>query len=323
MTVQVRGFKTAVSLYEEATYNTAPGSPAGFKLYYKTFEVMPTRKLIQSQTIRGDRTQAAPDSDNTDVAGNIAVEIGTENIGLMLKHLLGAVADTGTGPYVHTFTQDDLPVGLMIEKDNSADISGSGRVERFNGCRIASATFDIPQNGYPMITFAMKGAGYSLQTTLADPTPTDTGQSSLSAFNSALQEGGSDIASITKGSVTLNNDLDEQSGYTVGGAGIRTALDEGFLIVTGSITAQFRDTSLLTKALNSTDTNFLFTLSRGTGDGSAGNEFFSLKIEHMKYELSGIPVKGPKGITQDLNFLGFASGGNFVTAILKNQVVSY
>lgn len=320
---QARGFKTAVSLYEESAYNTPPGAPAGFKLYYKSFEVLPIRKLIQSATIRGDRTQAAPDNDNTDVAGNIVTEIGTENIGLMLKHLLGAVASTGTGPYVHTFTQSDLPVGLMIEKDNSADISGSGRVERFGGCRIASATFDIPQNGYPMITWAMKGASYTLETALADATPTDTGQTSLSAFNLTLQEGGSAIATVNKGSITLNNDLDEQSGYTIGSGGIRTALDEGFLLVTGSISALFTDASLITKALDGTDTSLLMQLSRGTGDGSAGNEFFSLKIEHMKYELSGAKVAGPKGIVQDLNFLGYANAGAFVTAVLKNQVAAY
>lgn len=327
---QARGSKVTMAVYEESTFGVTPGSPSGFKGYFVSHTLDAKQPLIQPVTLSGDRRQGEPDYDNLDVSGNIVREIGAQDIGLFLKHALGAVSttDTGGGPgpnYSHSFTVGDLPTSLMLEFDHGSAIA-STPVSRYNGMRVKSMTLDFGSSGYPQLSFAMVGAKHTLVAALADASLTDNGHSSMSAFKASITEGGSAIATVTKGQIVLDNDLDTQSGYVVGGGaggpGTRASLDEGFAMVSGNITCQFTDASLLNKGINGTSSSLLFKMQNGTGDGTTGNELFSLELKHMKYERTAPPISGPRGMVVDYRFTAFLST-DFIEAILKNEVASY
>src|SRR5262245_44384779 len=146
MPSQARGVDISVSWYEEATFRDESGLTTGIKIYPTKFGMTPKQNLFDSNTLNGaERSRSAPAQGKINVDGVIGIEVSAESLGIILKHLFGGVATTGSGPYVHTYTIDDLPVGLTVEKGNGSTIVGSGAFERFNGCKINSMEFDFPQ----------------------------------------------------------------------------------------------------------------------------------------------------------------------------------
>ena len=252
---QARGSQSAYNIYDETTYGADPGSPSADKLYLKSCGLSSAQNKIESETLTGVRTQSRPTAGNIDASGPLVMELGAESIGKLLKHALGQVATTGASPYVHTITLGALPVGFTFEKDYGSNISGSGRFEKFNGCRISSMDVDIPSEGNVLVTFNAQGANSSLQSAALDGTPTDSSHTTFSVASlGTIEEGGSTIATIKAMKFSLNNDLDTD-GYVLGAAGVRAELAEGFAMVTGEITAVFDSAALLPKAINSAATS--------------------------------------------------------------------
>lgn len=319
---QARGSQTTVAIYEESAYGQTPGTPAGKKLYINSCNLAASQNRLDSNTIGTSRARQQPAAGNIDAGGSIGLEIGAESLGTLLKHALGQNATTGTGPYTHTLTLGDLPAGLIVEKDYGANISGSGRYEYFNGCRVNSASFKFPSEGYVTANFDIKGAKSTLASSPLDATLDDAGHTSFSAFQAAILEGGSAIAVVTDAEIKIDNGLDAGV-YVIGGAGVRSALPEGFATISGSITALFSDATLLTKSINGTASSLKITLSRGTGDGSAGNESIEFLVEQMLYERASPPIDGPAGLKITLPFKGYRSGANNGLKItLKNAVAT-
>lgn len=64
---------------------------------------------------------------------------------LLLKHGMGGLATTGTGPYTHTFTLGDLPTGLTAEW--LQDPNDTDTAEVFEGMKISSFTIGLTAGG--------------------------------------------------------------------------------------------------------------------------------------------------------------------------------
>lgn len=319
---QVRGSDSTIALYEETTYNQAPGTPAGYLMYLTSFGLQKTQNRIQSNILSGERSRAEGVLGNVDVTGDVVTEIHSETMSRLIKHALGTVATTGTGPYTHTATIANLPVGLTMEIDYGSTLSGAGRFVQYHGCRIGQVTFNFPVEGPATSTFSMTGASITQASAALDTSLTDDGATPFSAFDATIDEGGSAIATVQSVDVTLNNELDT-SGYTIGGSGTRRQLPEGFATISGNITALFEDLTLLNKALNQTETSLKVIMQRGVGDGSAGNEYFELLVEQLKYAPTTPPVDGPGGLLVKLPFTAYRSGTQKgLQIITKNQIAT-
>jgi len=320
---QARGTQTTTVLVEEVTYKTTPGTPAAQVLYLTANSIQAQQNRLDSNTIGTDRERTQPVAGNINVAGPLDFEIGAEWIGTLLKHVHGTNNTTGSDPYVHTLELGDLPVGFMIEKDFGSNISGSGRYQYNNGCKVASATFTFPQEGFPTGQIQVIGASETADSTPLDASPDDNGNTPFSTFQATIEEGGASIAVVTQASISVDNGLDPNS-YVIGSAGERVELPEGFATVTGSLTALFDSATLLNKAINSTESSLKITLSRGDGLGSAGNESIEFFVQQMLYERTSPAITGPAGIEITLPFKAYKSGAG-VTAlqtILKNAVAT-
>lgn len=319
---QARGSQTTIALYEETTYGSDPAAPAGKKLYLTRFGVQSQQNRLDSATLSSSRERVKPAAGNINVSGAMACEIGAEWMGTLLRHALGANTTTGLGPYTHTLTLGDLPVGMLLEKDHGSNIAGAGRFEKCNGARIARAGFEFPTEGYVTGSFDVVAAKSTLTAAALDAALDDFGHTPFSAFDASIQEGGAAVAVVTQASINLDNALDD-SVFTVGGAGVRRALPEGFATVSGQITALFEDATLLNKAINGTESSLKITLSRGTGAGSAGNESIEFFVQQMLYERTSPPIEGPQGLLITLPFKAYKSGANSALKVtLKNAVAA-
>lgn len=314
---QARGTQAAFNLYEETAYAQDPGAPNALKIYCKSFNVSSSQNAIESETLTGSRTKSKPVQGNIDVSGDIVMEIAPESIGTLLKHAIGSVNTTGVGPYTHTISTDDLPVGMTLEKDYGTNIS-STPIEKFNGDRISSAKFDFPQEGFPTVTFSIKGAKSTMAASPLDATPTDNGHSAFSSFEATIQEGGVTSAKVTKLDFEINNNLDEST--FVIGSNTRQELAEGQVMVSGTLTALFDSVDLLNKAVNFTESSLKVILTRGTGLGSAGNESLELSIPALVYDRQSPGIEGPAGVLITLPFKAY--GTTTIQAVLKNALTT-
>ena len=317
---QPKGYQTSVVMYDEDSYGQDPSSPSGVKLYHKSgVTVGVTQALEQREYVGGGRTELAHIQGPKDAGGALPVELSAESIGKLLKHALGTVNTTGTGPYVHTITIGALPEGFTLEKDFGANIT-TGRYEKINGCRINAMNVEFTGNGKPTVSFDIIGANGSFVDAPLDATPDDNGSTPFSVVEWSLEEGGSAISIVTAGKFSIANDLDASNGYAAGAGGVRTSLEEGKAKVTGEITARFTDITLLNKAVNGTSSSMKLIMTRGTGAGSAGNEYLEFEIASLKFSRKSPEISGPAGMMITLGFM--ADGTNALKAVLKNAVAT-
>ena len=86
----------------------------------------------------------------------------------------------------------------------------------------------------------------------------------------------------------------------------------------------FTDTALYAKAKNLTESSLDFTLKRGTGDGTDGNETLQIVTPELIFKPSAPAIDGPKGIKATYEFEGFYDNGADATAlkmIIKNAIL--
>ena len=308
---QARGINTKVQCWQETTFGVTPGSPSTENLYFKTFPVSGKIASIVDATMAGGlRGRVASIQGNRDVAGTITTTLAPESCVKYLANLIGAptITNLGTGMNQFVFAVGAgalaLPVGLGFEVDYSTAIATPGRFLRYAGCRISKGKFTFKPDGLVEADYDIMGSSFDwAQTTTISASPADFGHAGFSMFTATLKEGGAASSVVQQVDLTIDNQLDN-SLYTIGGGGVRGALPEGFIATSGMVTALFQDMSVLTKALNNTDSSLEIKFTKGTGDGSAGNDSLDFLIPHLQYELAAPPIDGPKGLMAKLNFTG-------------------
>lgn len=316
------GTQTSVSVYEETTYGVEPGTPAATRVYYTGYNVLASQALIQPNTITGSRQRGRPAADSVDVAGPIPMEVGAEDIAVMLRHLIGDVATTGADPYEHTITPAALPPGLIIELDNGPAYAGNYRYQQHRGCKLNAAQFNFPTTGYATVSFDVLGREQTYSAAPLDAAPLDPGHTSLPMAVGTIEENGVSFAFATDISLNITNDLETDVRAIVPG-GLRAQAPEGFITVSGTLTALFSDTTLLQRVIAGTPSSLRVQLINGDGLGSLGNGYVELNVGRLIYEPTSAPVEGPGTRRLPLNFQGYLDGAtDSITAVVRNQLAS-
>lgn len=300
-----RGIKTSLLMWNETAYGVDPVSIDAERMYYRSFSPSGTLQRLMDETISGRRGSAASIVGDKDISGQIVTTLAPESAMRYLHHLIGAVDTSGAGaPYTHLFSlAQDLPPGFGLQLDYGAAIGSPGRWLHMLGCRMAKGSFKFGASGYVDATYDVRGADFHLDdTAVADASPGDFGHTGFSMFSANITEGGSPISESSEVTFEWDNDLDD-SLRTIGAGGIRGDLPEGFAKIKGTGTFLFKNVDLLNKGLASTTSSLVLTLQHGTGDGTAGNEKFTLDVPNLKWDVKTPPVDGPKGLKVQLNFM--------------------
>ncbi len=301
---------------KEATYKTTPGSVSAFVLPIISSGLSANQGNIDSNVIRGNRNAAMPAKGNTTVAGSVVVPVDLINIGYWLQMLLGDPTTTGSDPYTHVFKVTSALDSWVLEHGYS-DIT---QFQEFNGCKCNSLafSFDATANAELTATAQVEGATEALGTSSIDASPTTQTLTPFEIDDLAMTEGGSAIASVRSVDFTVSNNLDTGN-YVVGGSGERGSMPEGLCKVDGSLTALFEDQTLLTKALNSTESSIVATLT-------SGSYSLALELNELKYSYQSPGIQGPQGILQTLPFTAYYNDhadASAVVATLINTLATY
>jgi len=294
------GRGAALGIGEESTWGTAVSRvnwrPAISSNLLRTIERVP-RPNLQTGAAGVMRRSHFTAADNA--GGTCSIELTYENCGMWVKHLMGAAATTGSGPYTHTYTLGTLPTGLTVE-----NVRGTGTSEVFEGCRINTGTFSVSAGGVMSLemdiiaeTSAARGSAPTPSYGAGD-TPVLHSHSGQFGFNSASYD-------LVDMSLTVNNALARRQ--LLGSAVTKQPLRNDFQSIELSVTVEVED-ALYAAFL--ADTQGDATISFATGSVSAG---FTV---HNAY-LTGAsdPVTSAGIVTQSLTFVGESDGSDEGLAI--------
>jgi len=307
-------------IQEELVYKTDPATPDAQVIHLSTESIAFSRPNEESDVMRGgDRNPSKPARGLDDVSGDISTELQAY-LGPIYKGVLGSVATTGAGPYVHTFKIGTALPSWIIERKYPT----LGQYAKYNGCKFGKLSMDVTPKGFQKITVGVAGAKETIGGAPFDATPLDLGKISFDGRAIILiEEGGVAVAIINKISgLTIDNGLDlGEENYALGGDGSRDDIPEGMVKVSGTAHSMFKSFDLYNKAKNGTESSIRVKYQLGDGNGTAGNESLELKLSELVYSPKTPAISGPKGIMADLPFVAYYENSAETTAlqlIIKN-----
>lgn len=159
------GSRCWLGIGEESTYNT-PVSPSKF------FEIMEEsigskQNWIAIPTLR-NASQSQRTKSTASVEGSFKLNLSYGGHERLLKHALGGMVTTGSGPYTQAFTlQQELPVGLTLHVNRDATNMGTAWV--YSGCQIQKLTLSMKPQSILMAEVSIIGSDAS-QASVATPT---------------------------------------------------------------------------------------------------------------------------------------------------------
>ncbi len=278
-----------------------------------------SRNLVSSNIIRSTRNPNPPARGNVEISGDISTEIDPF-MGRMFKHLLGSYVRTEAGPYTHTFkigSYADMPAGLQIEKQFT-DIL---QYAKYGGCKINSFSMTLKSEGMIEARFGIMGAKETLAELPFDGDPEDFGHTPFDGFEATINAAGeSPLGTCTEVTFTVENNLDG-SVFVIDGTGEKASLPMGIVKVTGQLTALFEDMDLYEMAIDHEETSLQIVLTKGEGDGTAGDELLTFNFDEIIFKPQSPVISGPVGIMVELPFEAYYNDDADASALwieLKN-----
>lgn len=299
----------------ETTYGSAPA--AGYTLALNSFGVVGEQAKNIPATLTGTRNPAPPFDGNVNVGGPIVIPIDSTILPYWLAAIFGDPTSTGADPYVHEYKIANVMPSFSLESAFT-DLA-SARYNQFVGCKVASFAMNLGGDGELVATLNIVGADESLETSSFDGSPTALTLARLQNFQAAITEGGGALANATEVSLNIDFNLDTDN-QVIGGAGILGSLPAGIVAASGTITTLFEDDSLLAKALASTESSLVITVT-----GSASS-IFEIEIQELNYARHSVVYEGDQGLKVVLPFVPFYEDGAEASAVVMrvtNSVASY
>lgn len=236
---QIAGTDILVGLYDETTFGLTPSDPSGIVLAYKSLGVSASQESVVNDIITSGRGVSRPGKGNIDVTGSLVTTFAPATCAFFLKHIFGE-------PTAGVYTPGALPPGFIIEKDYTSKVAS--RVERFNGCRVKSATFTFNQSGYVDLSIDIAGKRYGIYPEVLDSALTEYEHEAWTGFQGIVKLNGVRIGGVMSGSVTIDNEIDT-SMYAFPGPddtpGERMSLPEGLAKITGQMEVVFENFDLI------------------------------------------------------------------------------
>lgn len=302
---QISGVDIAVGLYKETTFGVDPTTPDGQKAYFSSLSVAASQESIDNPIIAGGRGVPRPGKGNIAVSGNFVTTIAPGTHPFWLEQLLGTPTGSGTHASPSVYVPKALPAGFIIEKNYTSKIAG--KVERFNGCRIPSATLQLPQQGYIELNASVLGKRYGVYSAALDATLTDPGHAAWTGFQGLVKLSGTQIGGVLNGSISIDNEMDSglyafpDAGET---PGERFALPEGRAKISGDAELVFQDFTMVDLAAAGTEITLEWVYTNAAGDK------LSILIDHAEIPLTSPAIDTRSGLKVKYSWSAFALGSD-------------
>lgn len=314
--------------------------------------VTPTRSIeFNSETVKFDPTWLEPNSlhkgikykrqnrasiSRTSVSGDVAFDINTLGMGMLVRNMLGSATATTTlisgSAYKQIHTPGDFR-GMGITVQVGRPEPGTGTVVPFtyDGCKVSKWAFSLKDNDTPNLQLSFDGQGETTATALATPaflSGSTTynfsqavlklgGTASTSAGETTIA-GGTPIAAIAKdislaGAVPMANQR-----FGLGNGGQKNEqLENGIPTITGKLSTEFAKTELYTPFQAGTAMCLQLDLVGATL--GATTYLFSIIIPAIKIKAAPPNVSGPDLVQMSTDFEVYS---NEVDPVIQFKIIS-
>ncbi len=317
---QAIGVYTTLKMGFETEFGKDPADLAtkAVQMPFNTCGLAASQNKTDPATIRGRRDPVEPIMGNIDVSGDLAVPMDATAFGYWWKAAMGAPVTTAVegkdGFFKHVFKPADDQPSLVLEKG----FSKINSYAKYNGCKVSKISISAGGDGELTATISIMGCDEKISTTTICTSPSEPVMNRLNNFMANLILGGNKTATVTAFTMDIDFGLDGDT-YALGGKGYRTAVNEGLINISGSMTAFFCDNTYLELAENNTETSAELTLE-------VGELQMSLLLPEIKFSRNSPAVDGPSGIKQELQYSAYYQDSDENAAIvvtMQNKVASY
>ena len=234
----------------------------------------------------------------SDATGDITLDLPTKGLGLLLAHAMGSFPTKTAGAF--TFTLGDVYTKSFTSQVGLPQYGGTVTPKTIGGCKISSFELAVSNAGIATGRFSVDGASFTTATSLATASYSST--TNLFHFaQGAVTVDGSAVANINDFTLTVDNVL-KADRYNLGAAGIKSEqVINGFRKISGTVTAEFTDTTLLAKFLADTTTALGLTFT-------SGSDILAITVSAVKFDGSAPQVAGPEVIDVSFTFEGYDNG---------------
>lgn len=234
----------------------------------------------------------------SDASGDINLDLPTSGLGLLLAHATGTFPTKAAGSF--TFTLGDVGLKSFTSQVGVPQYGGTVTPKTIGGCKISSWELAVSNAGIATGRFSVDGASFTTATALATASYSST--TNLFHFaQSAITVDGTAVANIKDFTLTVDNVI-KTDRFNLGAAGIKSAqVNNGFRKITGTVTAEFTDTTLLAKFLS--DASAALALSF-----TSGSDALSITVSAVKFDGEAPQVAGPEVIDVNFSFEAYDNG---------------
>lgn len=219
---------------------------------------------------------------------------------LLLKHALGGVSTTGSGPYTHTFTLSrSLPTGLTIGFNQGQDENGASISKTVEGCRINTLSLSIAPGQVMSMSVATIGQTSDGGSTALSPTYSSGGEEILHYHSGQLSFNSANYT-LNSFSMELNNNLGRRD--LLGSSATQQPTFAGMREVTFQVEIEYLSDVLFTAHHAQTQSDAVISFT-GTGNNAATVTLHNAEIIDF-----GVPVTSEGIVTQSLTFSGLSDG---------------
>ena len=292
MAASVLGRGAVVQVGKEVTWGVA----ATLTNSISVTSVTAPAKSVDLQRVNtlctGSRGKNPPVKGMTSVGGSLTTPMAYSGTGLLLEAALGAVAESGVGPYVHTYTIGDTLPSLTTEFVRGT----AATAEKVVGMKVNTFSLTIPNDGTPAgFTFDMVGK----DSTRAAPTSAPQACSAIARDYVLLGQGGTlEFNSVTYKllslDLTVNNNLitDRQT------IDSNTILEQQgqFVDISLAMTIEYSDDNPWDAMIAETVDDAVITLN------GAGNNQIEITLQNAQVMVVDAPVSGEGRIIESITF---------------------
>jgi len=252
MTITSSGANAYTAYIAETTFGTTPATPTLIGIPLNVFNINLTKENTKDSSIQIDGQSRYTSFGNQTVTGDFEDSLTTLH-----------------DPFLQAAMRSTYATGILKMGNTETSFSweqgfpSTSLYRVFTGIEIDKLAITVPVAGDVTAKYSVMGKAMTMSSTTIDP-----GGITVPAVikpmkhnGGSVTEGGSTIANIT--TINLNIDNSMTTNYTLGNSSI-TSISAGPRKVSGTFTALFTDSALMTKFINGTQTSFGFTVSNGT-----------------------------------------------------------
>lgn len=316
------GANARLAYKKESTYGSNPGGTDWLLLpFIPRLELGATQNLLDSPVIGIGQTRDPSDPfyDGIEAGGSFSVPLDKTEFGRWLQLALGAPTTSGTTNYTHVFKSGGTTLPSAAIEIGHPDLS-TAQYFLSLGCRVGEITLEAAPTGLAQAGITIIAQGTTRSGTTVDASLTaPASYEQFNNFQASLDRGGSSLATITQMSLRFSNGL-EPLRTIRGDQKIDEALPGG-VVVSGSLTARFGDSSLVLASDAEGTSPVELTLTYTIG----ATKLLEFSIPRAFLPLRRQVVEGRQGVSAQYDFQAAydATATAALVVTLKNQTASY